>query len=328
MFRAMIRKTAMFALGALTLVGGPAVMMLGAAPADAIGGTKVRLVTWFSPSRGDYLTTTNPAWNNCLSCVRAPDYRSVGIEGFVVSPSSARPAGTVPLYHWYNHARGDNFLTTDPAWAGTVGTVRSGYTLFRIEGYVSTTRVVSTRPLQSWYSPSRQDNAASAGRAWGRQFPPATIPGTDYVRYRTEGFIEMPNLSVREFEVLGAGSAISGGGWRVPVWITVRNVGSVPAYVTPFFLVSADTGGVHRPLFYNSGTGVANHLNQWVKVTSAIGAGGNRSFGAYVIFPARPATGTVITVTADSCADDDLAPTYCRVLESGESNNQGDALTR
>lgn len=121
------------------------------------------LVTWFSPARGDYFTTTDPEWREPVGTVRRGrgDYRAVRWEGFVYSPDEPQPPGTVPLFHWWSASRQDNFLTTDPAWAGNVGDTRRGqgdYRLFRIEGYVSRDPGPGLIPLRQHWEGSSQDN--------------------------------------------------------------------------------------------------------------------------------------------------------------------------
>ncbi|MEO1448462.1 MAG: T9SS type A sorting domain-containing protein, partial [Bacteroidota bacterium] len=108
-------------------------------PADVSPDDVVPLYAWWSPSRGDNFMTTDPAWAGMAGDTKDPDYTFVRIEGFVyksdVSPED-RP-GTIPLYSWWNAARADNFITSNPAWAGAPGDTVEGYTFNRLEGYVS-----------------------------------------------------------------------------------------------------------------------------------------------------------------------------------------------
>jgi M6 family metalloprotease-like protein len=92
-----------------------------------------KLFRWFSRSRGDMFTTTDPAWAGVPGDTRLPDYRFVRMEGFV---QTTVRAGTRPLGNWYDPLREDNFLTSEPEWSGPVGTTRGGYMLFRSEGYI------------------------------------------------------------------------------------------------------------------------------------------------------------------------------------------------
>jgi M6 family metalloprotease-like protein len=55
------------------------------------------------------------------------------LQGYVYD----RPyAGTLPAYHWFSAALGDNLETTDPRWENTGSNPRSGYGLGNIQGYV------------------------------------------------------------------------------------------------------------------------------------------------------------------------------------------------
>src|SRR5262249_29305655 len=79
----------------------------------------VSLYTWYSPSRGDYFTTSDPNWipnwvatgyANHVPDARSPDYTSIREEGRVFSPNSPQPPDTVPLYSWYSPSKHDNFI--------------------------------------------------------------------------------------------------------------------------------------------------------------------------------------------------------------------------
>ncbi|WP_437586274.1 hypothetical protein [Sorangium sp. So ce1000] len=174
-------------LGASALLG--ALVTSSATPARAAEPELVPLVTFYSAARGDYFTTTQPEWT-CKAlggCPQDPGYVVIGIQGHVYNPALPQPAGTRPLYHWWSPSRADNFLTSDPAWAGSVGDVtldHDGYRLFRIEGYISTSAVVGSVPLQSFWNPSKADNAAVNGL---RVRMPS---GWSY--YRTEGYLLGP----------------------------------------------------------------------------------------------------------------------------------------
>jgi len=124
-------------------------------------GTTRTLYTWFSPSRGDYYTTTDAAWAGSPGATRWPDYVFVRAEGQVLDANFPEP-GTKPLYSWWNAERGDNLLTTDPAWAGAPGAVRSGYAFARVEGHVYARPVAGTLPLTLFWNSTAQDNYTTA----------------------------------------------------------------------------------------------------------------------------------------------------------------------
>lgn len=95
----------------------------------------VPLYLWYHPGRRDNFISTNPYWAGKAGDKRE-GYDFLRLEGYVYRPDRPQPPGTVPLVSWWHAGRADNFTTTDPAWRGKVGDIRSGYRLFRVEGYV------------------------------------------------------------------------------------------------------------------------------------------------------------------------------------------------
>ena len=111
----------------------------------------VPLCRWFSESRHDYFTTSDPAWRGSPGDTRSPDYLCKAIEGYIFD----RPlAGTIPLYAWYNNALADNLLSSDPSWRGAPGDERSGYRFVRIEGYVIRSLATDDAELAALGTPS------------------------------------------------------------------------------------------------------------------------------------------------------------------------------
>lgn len=172
-------------LAGCTLDADDADAPLGDAPAE-LTGANVALYTWYSPSRGDYFTTSDPAWVGSPGATRSPDYRFVRVEGHILGAAYPQD-GTTPLYHWWNPTRGDNFLTTSSAWAGTVGTVRSGYTLFRIEGHVYQRPLLDTVPLRLYWNGGAEDNWTSADPRYHEFALPS-----GYVGGGVQGYIQAP----------------------------------------------------------------------------------------------------------------------------------------
>lgn len=142
----------------------------------------VPLHTWYSPSRGDYFTTSDPFWAGRTGDRKSPDYTFVRVEGQVFNPASPHPDG-IPLYSWWNPQRGDNFLTSDPAWRGRPGDVKDGYSLTRIEGYVYRTPLAGTVPLQTFWNRETQDNYASSDAMYGHGRTPRGYVGPTVAGY-------------------------------------------------------------------------------------------------------------------------------------------------
>jgi M6 family metalloprotease-like protein len=137
----------------------------------------VPLYTWFSPSRGDYFTTSNPLWAGAPGDRKPPDYIFMRREGSVFSPDAPQPEDTVPLYSWWSRERGDNFLTTDPRWRGTPGATQSGYVFARLEGYVHTRPVMGTVPLRAYWNRRDADNYTTTDRHFDETRPPVNFVG-------------------------------------------------------------------------------------------------------------------------------------------------------
>lgn len=146
------------------------------------------LISWYSPTRGDNFASTDPKWGGPLGVQRSPDYKAYRNEGYILL--TQRP-GTIPLYSWYSPERGDNFLTSDPNWAGRSGDVKSpDYRFVRIEGFIfdpDRPQPINTIPLDSSYSGMRGDNFASSDPLWVGSIGKPNTPG--YAIYRHEGFL-------------------------------------------------------------------------------------------------------------------------------------------
>jgi len=74
----------------------------------------IALRSWWSPSRGDNFATTNSAYTQPLRERLLPDYGHYRLEGYLYPPDGPQPKDTVPLYSWYSHSRGDNFISSNP----------------------------------------------------------------------------------------------------------------------------------------------------------------------------------------------------------------------
>jgi hypothetical protein len=97
----------------------------------------VPLVSWWSPSRGDNFTTSDPSWQGTIGGTRPPDYRLFRVEGYAYDPDQPQPPNTVPLVSWWSPSRGDHSATSDPSWRGRPGDTRPpDYTFVRLLGYV------------------------------------------------------------------------------------------------------------------------------------------------------------------------------------------------
>ena len=95
----------------------------------------VALISWWHAGRGDNFHTTEPTWTGSIGTMRE-GYRLYRVEGHLYRPDRPQPVGTVPLVSWWNGSRADNMAIAQPAWSGPIGTVKEGYRLYRVEGFL------------------------------------------------------------------------------------------------------------------------------------------------------------------------------------------------
>lgn len=189
----------------------------------------IPLYRWYGAERGDYFTTSSPAWgmqprgavpsvkgDTIINGPRRAGYEMQRLEGYVFSPHQSQPEGTVPLFSWFSPERGDNLISSAPAWtipladvqwggrdgeALTNDVTRNGYTVFRLEGFVSDPKGPIPKAgagIFSWYNPAVADNFATTHGDYS--MPPSSIqwaggtianppPSKDgYSMFRMEGY--------------------------------------------------------------------------------------------------------------------------------------------
>lgn len=144
---------------------------------------------WWSGGYGDNFATRDLNWRGCAGATRSPDYGWVRVEGRLFTTGSN--SGTLPLYHWFSPGRQDNYVTTDPAWAGSTGSTHTpDYQFVRTEGFIYSpdqTPPADSLGLYTWYSPSRGDYFTTSHPTWvGR---PGDTRSPDYVCQRVEGYL-------------------------------------------------------------------------------------------------------------------------------------------
>jgi hypothetical protein len=112
---------------------------------------------------------------------------------FTVRVAGYQAEFLIPMYSWYSPSRGDNFATTNPAWAGKPGDKKSpDYRFVRLEGFISTKQVSGTNSLQSYFNPQREDNFATTNPRWrGKKVGEKRANGT-YRLFRMEGYVWAP----------------------------------------------------------------------------------------------------------------------------------------
>ncbi len=89
------------------------------------------LYRWWSPSRGDYFTTSNPVWAGRPGQGRS-GYQFVRLEGYL---STKTGSNRLPLTSFWSRSREDNFTTTNPNVTGR-SSLPPDYRRYRVEGYL------------------------------------------------------------------------------------------------------------------------------------------------------------------------------------------------
>lgn len=254
------RGSRRYLIGVLQQEGGHYISTFGAGGTDQIGGNwlnladwfdnilyqdiinntshrniqKLRLISWFSPNRGDNFATTDRRWAIPVSRIKRnlngtlqhladqpsqDGYQGYRFEGYVFSPRHPQPQGTVPLWSWWNPATEDNYATTRSDWGINLSEVewqgehivstrsQRGYRLYRLEGFIYDPREPQppdTIPLFTWWNPSTGDHFLTSDPNWG--IAPSSIewngddvannvsPRSNYRLLRMEGYILPPLL--------------------------------------------------------------------------------------------------------------------------------------
>jgi hypothetical protein len=186
-------------LPAALVAAGMSVFAVESAQAQAT----VPLVSFFSPSFGDFFTTSDPAWtcrisNSCPTGWINPNYDVHAMQGHVYNPALPQPPGTLPLWHWFSEIPIDNFVTTNPMLNPALGTFRRvGDADFVYVGLVGYINPVGPNPhlnLNSFSNGAPGDNAALATAklvSGGSSFIPVRVP-SGYERTRVEGSLLPP----------------------------------------------------------------------------------------------------------------------------------------
>ncbi|MFO1336989.1 MAG: hypothetical protein U1F53_01930 [Burkholderiaceae bacterium] len=141
----------------------------------------IPMVSFYSPGRGDFFTTSDPRWTCRLDgCADTEgiwrDYVLNAMEGHIYNPErwpddGAWPPGAGPrLYQWYGELRGDYKLASGPDWdPRLVGAVKveAGvtYNFVRFEGWTSVNPRIPLY-LHTYWSSARNDYATLASIKW------------------------------------------------------------------------------------------------------------------------------------------------------------------
>jgi|GEM_PF-6101872 len=270
--------------------------------------------SWYNRERGDNFLTTDPVWNESGRFARSGYYR-YRFEGLMFSPREPQPAGTVPVFSWWNAERGDNFSTTDPRWSMPVddivwngehianGPTQSGYTLYRLEGYVyaaSREQPSNSVPIFNWWNPEVGDNFTTTDPRWSDDL--AALDLTDnqtvsngisqhgYTLYRLEGYLIAPTAGTQRIRFNVSDLTVhdrterKGGGddpWLISIFFHSRFGVANSTIVTSSGIVDVGENigsGGSVAIARNEGLGVAQDIV--VSTPTGVGAYG---IGGYII---------------------------------------------
>ena len=137
-----------------------------------------------------------------------------------------------------------------------------------------------------------------------------------------------PDLVVTSLTATGSPATIASGAIEVPIQVVVKNQGNSNAPVfktsTQFTGMASGVPGTYLVAF--TVPGQPEICYPWTSVPLA--PGGEVTFRGKVTFIAGSGGQTVtLTALADSCSGEEFMPSYCRVQESDETNNESAAIS-
>ena len=199
-------------------VGAPEIISFSVRPSSVNAGDSVRLFWEVSDAIGVRLYEDGDEWKpdpqhmdysewplimpghigtspNSTTTYKLMAYNREGKteRTFTVQVAGYQAEFLIPLHSWYSPSRGDNFVTTNPAWAGRRGDKRPpDYRFVRLEGFIPTRQVSGTNSLQSFFNAQREDNFATTNPRWrGKKVGEKRANGT-YRLFRMEGYVWAP----------------------------------------------------------------------------------------------------------------------------------------
>ncbi len=136
--------------------------------------------------------------------------------------------------------------------------------------------------------------------------------------------IAEPDLVVTRLVITGPTTVNSENKVEVPISVTVKNQGLMTAGT---FKVSTSYTGA-RGTFTVAFTVYGQNSLWYPWTTNPLPAGNEVTFSGKVTFHPSVHNETVsLAALADSCSGDEFVPSYCRVKESGESNNWSSSVS-
>jgi len=129
----------------------------------------------------------------------------------------------------------------------------------------------------------------------------------------------MPDLVVSSIRITGDPVINSKGAVELPLAVTVKNQGTGIAGNCKVSVDYTRAGGTFVVAYT-----VPGQSDIWYPYTgTSLGAGATKPFvGKLTFHPSVHGETVTITALADSCSGDEMMPSYCRVNESDESNNE------
>lgn len=125
------------------------------------------LYSWWSRTRRDTLTTTDPSWEEGDSGPPRNGYVLHRTEGRVIDPdTSPQPLGTAPLMRWSSVSRRDHATTSHPSWRDPSVIEAPDYRFVRREGFVFDHAYAGTAALYGVWDATIDDNATTTHLRW------------------------------------------------------------------------------------------------------------------------------------------------------------------
>lgn len=146
-----------------------------------------------------------------------------------------------------------------------------------------------------------------------------SIPGTS-----GSATTELPDLVVVVLQTTGAPTVNANGDVEVPLRVVVRNQGNAAAVIFKVPIVCTIDSKEVEVAFTVPGQGDG----RYPYTDAPLAAGAKVDLVGKVVCPSSLRGQKVsLKAVADGCADDELVPAYCRVLESDEDNNESTAIS-
>lgn len=146
----------------------------------------------------------------------------------------------------------------------------------------------------------------------------------DALRYYPKFFVDLVVSDTRRLPGLAGSIRKQGNFFSIPIEVIIKNQGNRPA--TPFKVATHFVGS--NGTFLAAFSKLTGQTSWYQFVNHNLAGGASVSLKGRVLISDRYA-GQIIRIyaVADSCAGEEFTPSYCRVREINENNNQGPSIS-